>query len=281
MKRYEYGMRKIENIDDIKKMLVNILNAFSQLCESHGLTYFLSGGTLLGAVRHEGFIPWDDDIDVFMPREDYEKLLQIENDRYPEEYSIFSYRNDRSHIYPFAKMYDNRTYLKEMRHIHNKNSGVFIDIFPIDGVSSRGLFLQQLKKIRVYRQLVKLAGTSIYRSRKSLLTFPRLFAVLCCKMIGLRFFLKRIDRIARCSTADQPYNAVKVWGYGEKEIFDSSVFSDTALLKFEGNQYRVPAEYDTYLKGLYGDYMKLPPEEDRVHRHEYDVFWRKNNSGDD
>jgi len=280
MRYYEHDLKKIDDINEIKKLLVNILKAFTDLCQTHGLKYYLSGGTLLGAARHEGFIPWDDDIDVSMPREDYEKFLQIANGSVPSDFSVYSYRNDPKHIYPFAKMYDNRTYLREFRHIHNKNSGVFIDIFPVDGVSSFKLFKKQLRKIRFYRQFAKLAGTSVFRSKKSFSTFPRLMAVLCCKAVGSRFFLKKIDNIARGSMSDQPFCAVKVWGYGEREIFDSSVFLNTCSLKFEGDHYLVPIKYETYLESLYGDYMTLPPEDERVHRHEYDAFWRKSSIGD-
>lgn len=264
------------SIEEIKALLVEALQSFHDFCEENGLRYYLSGGTLLGAIRHGGFIPWDDDIDLIMPRPDYIKFIGMTKDGLKGHYSVQSVYSDKKYIYPFVKVCDTRTSLLEFRHKNSTGSGIFIDIFPMDGISDDDVdFGKQLKKILFLRKLSKYAGTAIYHSDNLLLTLPRLLVVGLCKLVGSARINKKIDRVAQSlDFSVQEKVAVVVWGYDKREKNDKAKFLPRQKAKFEGKEFWISAGYDTYLRGLYGDYMKLPPEQDRVRKHDYVVYWK-------
>lgn len=262
--------------EEYKHVILDILVAFDRFCTEHGLRYYMMSGTVLGALRHGGFIPWDDDIDVAMPRPDYERFLSLTAKNEFELYRVNTVKNTRSFIYPFAKMCDRRTYLFEHRHVDCRDSGAFIDIFPIDGFPEDSTqWKGHVKRLRFLRNLNKYAGTGIMKSDKPLATIPRFLVVLICKLFGCRFFINRINALARkYAYDDSQYIGVTVWGYGMKEIILKSVFEPAERVSFEGILFSASKGTDTYLKNLYNDYMTLPPEDKRYGKHDYTVYWR-------
>lgn len=269
-------MREIRDDAELKGVLLDALSAFARFCDEQGLRYYLVGGTLLGAVRHHGFIPWDDDIDVGLPRSDYERFIKLAGNGIGDRYAVSSYVTDARHIYPFAKMYDTRTYLVEERHIPTKNSGVFIDVFPVDGIpEDPAAYASHVNRIKRLRTLAGYAGTSKFAGKSYMRTIMRSVLVTVCKAFGSRFFLSRIDSLAKKFEFDAcNHVAVVVWGYGTKERMDKASFVPRIEIPFEERLFSASAGYDAYLSGLYGDYMTPPPKEEQQGRHEFRAYWR-------
>lgn len=268
-------MKEIDS-EEYKHIILEILVAFDRFCSENDLRYYMMGGTILGAVRHGGFIPWDDDIDVAMPRPDYERFLSLVGDTPIGHYRVNYVDNTDRYVYPFIKMCDMRTYLFEHRRIDCRESGAFIDIFPIDGFSpDKRSWKSHISHLRLLRAFNKYAGTGILKSDKPLATLPRLFIVMIVKLIGCRHLIHRIDSLAKkYPYDDSEYIGVSVWGYGIKEIILKSVFEPSERLPFEGHKLSASKNADVYLRNLYNDYMKLPPVEKRSGKHDFTVYWR-------
>ena len=258
---------------EYKPMLVEMLSYFHNFCEEHGIRYYLTGGTLLGAVRHRGFIPWDDDIDLNIPRVDYEKLLASFSD--PEgRYRIISI-NDKGYYLPSAKIIDTSTVMRENYDV-SFDIGLFIDLFPMDNLSddmvkARAMF----RGIKKYRTGVNVKNLLVNKQRK----FWKNVAIMTGKWIWSPFsrdyLLKVIDRKARKyekSEMTHLVGTVSTGIYGEKEILKSEWFEQRVLLQFEGKQFYAPVGYDALLSQLYGDYMTLPPKEKQVSHHDNKVW---------
>lgn len=264
---HKADMRKID-IDELKKLQQDILDDIVEFCNRNNLRYFLAYGTLLGAVRHKGYIPWDDDIDIHMPRADYEKFLKTYNSEKGEN-EVVSHESNRKYHVPFAKVFRKGTIVNEFFY---KQSvfGVYVDIFPIDGIKS---------KIQAYicGQCIRCMyiKTSIFCDRQSL---ARKIRLLVTKMILLPFSEHLIlSTIRKISTMYSIEECDNVCSFGSRtalrEILPKSVFAKSGTMAFEGKEYSIPAGYDTYLKSKYGNYMQLPPEEKRVSTHDSTASW--------
>lgn len=274
-------MRKIE-FDELRKIELEILDFFVSVCEENSLTYYLSGGTLLGAIRHKGFIPWDDDIDVMMPRNDYEKLIRI----FPKhDYYRFLYHGN-THNYPtvFGTINDIRTSKPEhkIRKKCRNILGVNIDIFPIDTLPDDKQDICQY-----YQELNKMAQkiyciTYSYEKNKTIgftiKKFVGIFIYRCMELVGITSVDQMMDEYDKLV---QRYNTIKTsmcgvtstsnYGLGEANVRTDYLPIKKAM--FEGREYNVPANYDAYLSGLYGNYMQLPPKDKQIPHHA-DCFWK-------
>lgn len=266
-------MKKL-NLEEIKNIELNLLKEFDLFCKQNNLTYFLCGGTLLGAIRHKGFIPWDDDIDVYMPRPDYEKFKSLTKEK-PVKENIFTYTYDFSEhktIYPFMKLIDTNTLVIE-KYVTGKKTGIWIDIFPIDGLSSDNKLNEKLYKKntfykRVFRFCTNKASYTTNVVKKVLLILTKPFF----KCVNLTWLCKKFDKTAQTydyNTAEKA--GVTIWGYGSKEIMIKKELFPVLKIEFENGKFNAPSNYDYYLSHLYGDYMQLPPEEKRVY-HGFDAY---------
>ena len=252
-------MKKYLNNDEIKQTELNILVYFDGFCKKNNIRYSLAGGTLLGAVRHKGFIPWDDDIDVCMPRLDYEKFVKLYKNIPRERYIL------RENM-PFIKLVDSNTRIDNKYTNADVADGLWIDIFPVDGLPAD---LNEVYKIyraeNFYRKLFML-GYAKYGRGKSL--FKKIFKIPLIglvKIIGNDYFKHKIEKIARkYDYNSSEYVGAITWGlYGVGEKMKKSEFERFIFLKFEGHKFPAFSCWDSYLKGLYKDYMKLPPIEKR------------------
>jgi lipopolysaccharide cholinephosphotransferase len=247
----------------------NILQNFytlHQFCERNGIRYYVIGGTLIGAVRHGGFIPWDDDVDIGMPRPDYEKFLEI-SDQFEGRYKICHAGNDKDYIYQFSKSCDTQTTVTEAI-MKEFTCGVWVDIFPLDGTFTS----QLLRKIHfnVVKMLVILCSikSGAFPTPKN--SIKRKIKWLIHKIIPIslsmfNLLITTVLTIKKFDNADYIGNFVGAWGY--KEIFKKELFDKVIKHKFEKFQVNAPAGYDKYLKGIYGDYMIPPPPEKRNSHH--------------
>lgn len=259
------NMRKIE-LDELRAIQLKMLDSIHQFCVDNSLRYSLSGGSLLGAIRHKGYIPWDDDVDIMLPRPDYEILLnEFENSS--ERYKIQSYRNDVSFWRPFSKIYDSKTIVYEPNII----TGVFIDVFPIEGLPDKDGFERYYKDFCKYRlRMGRSTHFSISTGR-----LDKLKTIIKRLMYPHREkYIKELDDFYNSFPfGSTPYAGALSGSYGKKEHLPVEVFTDYIDLQFEDRVYKGIAKYDQYLSSLYGDYMQLPSEDKRI-RHPFEAYWK-------
>lgn len=266
-------MREIQ-FEEMKKIELNILTYFTEVCEENNLRYYLGGGTLLGAVRHKGFIPWDDDIDVMMPRPDFQKLLSLSINN--ENYNIIK-PGTAGYYYNFAKLVDTRTILEEKGIKLIDGLGVYIDIFPLDGMpetpDARKKRFKELNSIRKRINNTCLLKPKFHRNPFAYLNACRIYN--SNKNIDLSSLQKKyLDSALKNSFDDSEFVFAAGGAYGARDIFPGKWFEKEIELQFENLSVKAFNGYDFYLTQLYGDYMTLPPEDKRVTPHHSIVYFK-------
>lgn len=260
---------------ELKGINIHILEAIDSFCRRHSISYSLGYGSLLGAVRHKGFIPWDDDIDIIMLRDDYDTFVKGFNES-NERYKVSSFFSDKQIHYPFAKVYDTCTVKDELGY---KKYGIGIDLFPIDKISKESRKARQyISRQKKLWKLMLVKSLRWKENRSILKNILLLMGRWALSVVPYSSINKRMDKNARhfnYMQADFDY-ACMMGPYGLKEIMPPSVFiSGYSDLVFEDGSFSCLKDYDTYLKRLYGDYMKLPPIEQRVTHHDFKAYWLK------
>lgn len=258
------------DLDGAQKVMLKLLNDFDRLCREHQLKYWLDSGTLLGAVRHGGFIPWDDDIDVCMPREDYETFKKIANDYLPQDVFLQTGELDKGTKWRFLKLRDKySTYIQksELNREIKYHQGIFIDIFPWDIVDRD---TQKVK--RFLNRNFKFSPNPFVKKFYGL--FNQL-ALLPIKLIGYdnwkKFFIKRFTK------AEPKYAVTGLEVMTYHEVIPLEHVYPLKKMNFEGGEYFVPNNSHAYLTQLYGDYMELPPMDKRItHAHKLMPFTKCN-----
>jgi lipopolysaccharide cholinephosphotransferase len=270
-------MNKEISLAEIRKIELNLLKELVKVCKGNNLRYFLAGGTLLGAIRHHGFIPWDDDIDVLMPRKDYMQLIAIFKAENKENLKIFSIYYNSDYYYTFLKLVDTRTKMIDPQKLVVKDLGVGIDIFPMDGMpEDKAATKRLLKKIRRYSKMQYAARLPAfpnnYRWYKMMQMSVRYFLG---KRIGYKKLIQKIENLATQYDFEIcDYIGCLVAGYGIKERVSKKAFESTIKVQFEDGFFDAPIGYEEYLSNLYGDYMQLPPKEKRVLPHKNKAYWK-------
>ena len=252
-----------DDLEKMKKIELEILDEFVRICDKYNIKYILAFGTCLGAVRHDGFIPWDDDIDVGVLREDYNKLVKICKKELNEKYYFQSYETDNLSI-PFAKIRrKDSVYLAPNSEVSEDASGIWIDIFPYDFYTDNK-FLQKIGYYRVlFYQFISAIkhGQKIYAG-----TFGKKLISYIFYFLSIFYSKKYIDnKLIKIKTKYKKSDIVT--SYCENDIVPTTMFTERVLHKFENKEYYIPKDYDLYLKANYGDYMKLPPEDKRTTFH--------------
>lgn len=273
-------MKRID-LDELKKIEFEMLKYVKKVCKQKNLKYYLAGGTLLGAIRHKGFIPWDDDIDILMPRSDYNKFISIISEEENDKYKILT-PNNEDYYYFFSKLVDNRTILNEKNVKPIKNLGIYIDIFPLDGLPNNLCDIEKhanllIKKFKLYQNSKSdtycISNSIVKKCAKALVKSP--YHIIC----KIKNWKKRKKQILSLMEKYDFENSNKVAyilsAYGKREILDKTVFAESKTVVFEGEEFSAPANYNQYLSSLYGDYMKLPPEKDRKSHHLFNAYWKE------
>lgn len=262
-------MRELKAFE-IKKIEIDILTEIDRFCTEKGLSYFLAYGTLLGAVRHGGFIPWDDDIDIVMPRKDYECLCGIFRS---SDYALID-SNTKGYPYPFAKIFCKNTIIKEP--ITSRSLfGVYVDIFPLDGVPKKKT-KKFLGKVYFYKRIIKHKYSRMENENVLKRCFHRVYKLLCLPLT-YKWLSNRMNSLCkRVPFDDSGFVGNHVWGY-EYKNFDLEWFSAFTPISFEGKKYRAPIGTKEFLEKNYGDYMSLPPVEQRKSIHGFNAFMLDNN----
>lgn len=258
---------------DIQAIEFDILLRFSEFCEKNNLRFYLCGGTLLGAIRHKGFIPWDDDIDVCMPREDYEKLLRT----YPRNDSNIEITNVTlgNMMAPFIKLKRMDTRIDSQITEGDLNTNLWIDIFPIDGLpSSADKQKKVYKRANQLRWLYSFTNDKFRKGRTPFRTVAKIFVRTLMRMIGSRYFSNLLNDFAKhYAYQESTYVGCITWGlYGfPAEVMKKTEFEKIEYADFCGHKMPIFSCWEKYLTSCFGDYMSLPRKEDQ-RTHQMDAY---------
>lgn len=255
---------------ELKKIEFEMLKNVAEFCEASGIMYFLACGTALGAIRHNGFIPWDDDVDIAMPRPDYERFV---NTYKSEMYEIIDSRFDEAYPYAFAKVSDKGTVLIE-NIAKPFPMGVYIDVFPIDGMPNNEEERQKhLNKIEWYTRLLSWKRISKTKKVGMIHKIFQLIAKALLSPVSIKTLVSWLDReVKRYTFENSEYvghlTTKATWGNDTKPKY---IFAQPIKHKFETAEFNLPVFFDEYLTLEYGNYMSLPPEEKRISLHDFTV----------
>lgn len=269
-------MRKVTE-DESKTLQIEMLDELHKTCVENGINYYLMYGTLLGSIRHEGYIPWDDDIDVTMSREDYEKFKTI----FSHEYiSVVDCYNTKDYYLPMPKMINKNTILKEDIDTE-KSIGAYIDIFILDKVNpSTYSYRKILRKELFYRNLLALKIKPGSDKRKGIKKIVHTILNKLCRNMDMNRISRKMNDSAVWLSKDIADNAyfqifTQAEAYNIVKVFNIEWFTEKQLSIFEGKKYIIPTGFKEILTRLYGDYMQLPPLNERISKHENSIFWIK------
>jgi lipopolysaccharide cholinephosphotransferase len=263
-------MRRITDIKELRDIQMGILDNVHKFCEEQGLRYSLSSGTLIGAVRHKGYIPWDDDIDIYMQRVDYERFLKTYQDQ-QGHYKLLApsqKERDEAYYYTFAKVVDLRTKMIEQE-TEGYEIGVYVDVFPVDYVTEdlkKREFIFRIKKLLYKIRRCKISHSNPLRS---------MLAYRCYRALPLTVGM--LDKMIRMLIVHhQPTNTLchmtEAGPATPKGCFPAADMKKMIDMRFEDRVYKAMIGYDDYLTRTYGDYMKLPPEDQRV-THKFEAYY--------
>ena len=262
------SIHKELNLIDIKCTALDLLIHFKNFCQDNNIRFFLSNGTLLGAIKYKGFIPWDDDIDVLVPREDYDKLIAVYRDN--GCYRLFSQERESGFKFPFAKLCNITTIKLEENVDNGVQLGIDIDIFPLDDCTSHICRFYIQSKIKLFfrgcvlAKLISSSGKPFYKR----------WIINYCRRRGYNWFNEHFEKqIKREASFGATHKGCLIWPvYGEREILPADVFSETIYIEFEGEKFPAPIGYDTYLRSLYGNYELDPPLEKQKTHHSFIAY---------
>ncbi len=258
-----------ENIDDqvlrrLQFTQIEILDEIVRICENHGLHYYLVGGTLLGAIRHQGFIPWDDDLDIAMPRQDYIKFCELCKTQLDSKYFLHNIVSDEKYWLIFAKIRKKGTVINEeaVKNI-DVEKGIYVDIFPFDDAPKEKKYFRT--------KIIKILSNVIYVKRGIFMNYSKkqkAFANIL-QPFSIKFLTGVQHKLMMWhSNKNSPYYINYGSNYDTvKQTIPKDKYEPYKLADFEGKQYRIPNDYDYVLKRIYNNYMELPPVEKRVFRH--------------
>lgn len=252
----------VEKTKKVQEVILSIMKELHKILTENNFTYYLCGGSVLGAIRHNGFIPWDDDLDILMPRADYERFIKEGSKYLPKNLYLQSPENEKNTHYMFAKVRLKNTLFEETA---NKNMdfprGIFVDIFPLDYSSeSEEKYFKRMKKVNFLKKIYKLQANN--DGKHKILHF-------LSKIISHKYVYRKCNNIIKNSCNDDGIYAIESLSFynPSKVRFNKQVFGIPVLHQFEDTQFYIPNNADLYLKTKIGDYMTLPPIEKRGVQH--------------
>lgn len=262
----------LEEVQELQAIELDLFRELVRICSLHNIRFFMAEGSLLGAVRHKGFIPWDDDIDVAMLREDYERFLQVAPKELGAQYTLQHQSVMDNYWLPFAKirLITDSTKFRQTHIAHlTENNGPFLDIFPLDSVPKKSSAKQKFTQARI-----KFVRGMITRKLKCKphSDLSGAVAYFCSRFFTVQQLHNKLHRLhTAMNRADNEWivNWESSYGIG-RETFPKTAFEQTVMVPFEQYEAPVPCGYDTVLSTIYGDYMTLPPVEQQVCKHRFD-----------
>lgn len=259
-------------LDELKEIQLEMLKAIDDFCRINGIKYFLSAGTLIGAVRHQGYIPWDDDIDIMMLRPDYDKFIHSFNNHY-EDLDVCAPELNWNYYAPYANVFHNKTLLIEdnMNHMGMK-LGIKIDIFPLDAIPQNEL------RYTIERNLVlRLNGILIAKRTKRVSSLSRnqKIARILFSQVPYSIIQKMIKKIATSVKFNDSTDVfLRTFDITKPMRANKALFNNSVYVPFEKYYFPIPSGYDEYLRIRYGNYMQLPPEGERIPHHGFKAYWK-------
>lgn len=249
------------SLENLQKKELELLHEVTNIIKELGLKYYAIGGTCLGAIRHKGFIPWDDDIDIVLPRDDYDVLKKHLQSKKSDKYSIMSYEVSQHYTPIFFKYFDINTTFVGQNHVKYKDTytGVFIDIMPLDGAPESNL----IKNILLIKRKVYLKLNILRRYQQANGIMDKIIYQII-KRKPLDHYSYKMDMLLKKYTLTNTKTVSFPWRRKERMFLPRDYFGDGVDVPFENTSIHVPEKYDAYLKFEFGDYMKLPPKEQQV-----------------
>lgn len=258
--------------EQVKRAQMDLLAEVDRICRKHDLHYFLTGGTLLGAIRHNGFIPWDDDLDIAMMRPDYDRMLEIMKTELDPAYFVHDWHSDPASPHSFSKLKIRGTHYPEgLAQGSKMNDSIYIDIFPYDFAPDKP-FTRKIQSIQLYLikkfLLVRCGFDLSHGSRPKKLYYSFLkFLSYIRSVEGWKKRFQKVQRIGKYPQSPFVLCTCGVYAY-RKELKPREFLEGYTTHAFEGGNFMIIEKYDAYLRSHYGDYMQLPPVEQRVGRHD-------------
>lgn len=258
-------------LKEIQSGSLETLEKLEEICDKIGARYFLTFGSLLGAIRHKGFIPWDDDIDIFMPRPDYEKFVNYckESAESILPFELKHFSTCKKYVYPIARMSDSRYYV-DYNTDKDYGLGLFVDIYPLDGFNPEDKKTQ--KKILNLRKIVGYCALKRFvKSGGFVKNVFRFVAYSLSRFINLNKILKKMDNLAK-KNAYEDFEKVSCTLWEAPFYIEKSEFDKITDVPFENTTARIPNGYHDFLTRTFGDYMTPPPENDQTAHHFYSAY---------
>lgn len=259
------------NANEYKQLVVDIMARVDRICRKNGIEYMIFFGTLLGAVRHKGFIPWDDDIDIVVKREDYNKLMGLFNDS-KEGLIFISAETQNDTIFPYGKICDTSTVIHENNFRPVENYGAFIDVFPLDYLPENEKKRNSIvRKGTIIRKLIVHSARLDYTRSDSFVTnMKRKFAMAICTKLNTYKLVKKISSKDWAKTNCKTNYIGLSW----ERVFQAEDLEGVSEVTFEGYRFFAPKNPDKILCTLYGNYMELPPENERISNHTLECYYK-------
>lgn len=263
---------KLVQVETIKPLLLEVLISIDKYCKCHGLRYSIAFGTLIGSVRHHGFIPWDDDIDIWMPRPDYDHFIKNFEDG---KFKVISAYNTDGYPVEYAKVHNSQTILYEAG--AKCIWGIGVDVFPVDGVPSEKAGKKLMSRIRKLRRLMANQKSTYLQKMSRQAGVAKNASILIGRMLHPFLSYKKIvllmDRMLKSYNFDSCELVCDLTEL-KPNIVHKSFIEEFVELEFEGHHFMASAHYDAWLRLIFGDYMQLPPENERISIHDIMVYWK-------
>lgn len=259
-----------DQLKKIHKIELSALVKFDEVCRKYNIRYSLAAGTMLGAIRHHGFIPWDDDIDVIMLREDLKRLRKVDVSEWGSEYFYQSHQTDSRYLYTFDKLRVNGTYFgeKALEGTGIKHTGVYIDIFSVEKVPENFKQNIQVFQFNMIRLLFMAKYINIDFRKGMEKKIAKILRMFLKNVSDEKLFEKYVKIITKYNnTNSEKYRAFTSFN-ARKEVYKEKYFDELIDVEFEGKSFKVTKYYDEILTKLYGNYMNLPPKNQQINKHE-------------
>lgn len=270
-------MRAITDIKEMQHIALDVLIYLDKVCSKYGLKYFIVDGTLLGAVRHKGFIPWDDDIDLAMPRSDFNKLIEFSRTYHNDTYQ-FIFFGKSSELLPYAKFVNTKTQIDAKYAEDEMHEHLWLDIMPMDGLPEDQNEVNLIyKKAEYYRKIIGLCSAKLGEGKSAVKKLAKYVLKPLALIYGKQRAINNLNALAMKYHYDSSkFVGAVTWGlYGASEKMLKAEVDQSVDITFESERFSTFSCWDSYLKGLYEDYMQLPPVEKRVN-HEM-IAWIEDN----